>query len=436
MKPGKRRVWKPILSGALREEALDVVESIASELREPPARPIASARQASLANGCAGLALLFAYLSRARPGGEDRQAALDHLELAMNAAAEVPMGSGLYDGLTGIAWLMAHLRGWIFDPEEDATEAVDTLILDRLRRGRWTGSYDLIDGLAGFGNYALEQMPGATAVECLTQVVNRLDELAERTSRGVAWFTRPELLPDWQCELCPKGHYNLGMAHGVPGVIAFLARVCSRESDQKAPWPAAIRAKARALVEGGVAWLLAQKCVESDAGVFPCWNGPGTPPSPSRVAWCYGDLGIVMALLGAARSLGVRAWEREALWLARRVNRRPVAKSGVRDCGLCHGAAGVGHLFNRLFQATREVWLKEAATRWFRRALRMRRPGRGIAGFAAYADDSWVTMPGLLNGTAGIALAFLAAATPIEPAWDRLLLLSIPGRDKKNSHRR
>jgi hypothetical protein len=31
-----------------------------------------------------------------------------------------------------------------------------------------------------------------------------------------------------------------------------------------------------------------------------------------------------------------------------------------------------------------------------------------------------------LTGAAGIALALLAAATPIEPAWDRMLLVSIP----------
>jgi hypothetical protein len=35
---------------------------------------------------------------------------------------------------------------------------------------------------------------------------------------------------------------------------------------------------------------------------------------------------------------------------------------------------------------------------------------------------------GLLTGTAGIALALLAATTAVEPAWDRMLLVAIPPR--------
>ena len=34
--------------------------------------------------------------------------------------------------------------------------------------------------------------------------------------------------------------------------------------------------------------------------------------------------------------------------------------------------------------------------------------------------------PGFLTGAAGIALALLAAVSDVEPAWDRVLLVSIP----------
>src|SRR5438093_719443 len=80
--------------------------------------------------------------------------------------------------------------------------------------------------------------------------------------------------------------------------------------------------------------------------------GPGITPAPTRVAWCYGDLGIAVALFLAARCVNESSWQNEALALARNVAGRPPEQSGVKDCGLCHGAAGVGHLFNRLFQAT------------------------------------------------------------------------------------
>jgi hypothetical protein len=39
-----------------------------------------------------------------------------------------------------------------------------------------------------------------------------------------------------------------------------------------------------------------------------------------------------------------------------------------------------------------------------------------------------ITEVGIVEGAAGIALTLLAAATDVEPAWDRMFLLSIPQR--------
>src|SRR5262249_53193737 len=156
------------------------------------------------------------------------------------------------------------------------------------------------------------------------------------------------------------------------------------------------------------------------ASGFPAWIAPEGAPPPARLAWCYGDPGVAAALLGAARSVGEPAWEREALAIARRASRCPPGKSGVLDAGLCHRAAGLGHLLNRMFQAAGEAWLAEAARYWFDRTLAMRRPGRGIGGFqtCSVSDGgkiTWADETGLLTGSAGIALALLAATTAVEP---------------------
>jgi lantibiotic modifying enzyme len=181
------------------------------------------------------------------------------------------------------------------------------------------------------------------------------------------------------------------------------------------------------LLEGAVRWLLAQQL----PGGFPAWVGPEDEEKPARLAWCYGDPGVAAALLGAARCLHEPAWERQALAMAQRASERPADQAGVVDTGLCHGAAGLGHLFNRLYQATNEPQLAEAAQSWFARALQMRRPGRGIGGYQAWTlgdkgEMTWVAESGLLTGAAGIALSLLAATTAIEPAWDRVLLVALP----------
>jgi hypothetical protein len=95
------------------------------------------------------------------------------------------------------------------------------------------------------------------------------------------------------------------------------------------------------------------------------------------------------------------------------------------DAGLCHGACGLGHLFNRIYQSSRDEALADAARFWFKEVLRMRRPGRGVGGYEAWEPDrGWIADPSFLTGAAGIALALLAATTSKEPEWDRALLVS------------
>jgi len=124
---------------------------------------------------------------------------------------------------------------------------------------------------------------------------------------------------------------------------------------------------------------------------------------------------------------GEGTWDGEALDLAWQACDHGLAERGVVDAGLRHGVAGRAHLLNRLFQATGEEPFADAARAGFGRLLEMRRPGEGIGGFRAQAPGAdgrpvWADDPGLLNGSAGIGLALLAAVSAVEPAWDRLLL--------------
>lgn len=99
----------------------------------------------------------------------------------------------------------------------------------------------------------------------------------------------------------------------------------------------------------------------------------------------------------------------------------PIEESGVIDAPLCHGAIGLGHVFNRISQATGERQLGEAARYWLERGLAMRRPGGKLGGFHALLPDAdgrmtrRVAYRGILQGAAGIGLALLAATTDVEP---------------------
>jgi hypothetical protein len=420
------REWQPLLSGDLAESAWTAVEEIATDLEAlaigvGPPGGTAWRQGPTLAAGPAGPALFFSYLDRVAPDRGYGEPGLELLEQAVEGASAGTLPPGLLDGVAGVAWTIEHLRDQLFEEEseEDSGSILAEALMGVLGQNPWNGPFDLTSGLAGLGLYALERSPRPGGRETLRRTVARLAESALALPEGLAWRhaepdpAEPEDGPE-------EGGFNLGIAHGIPGVLGFLSRALR----------AGLDAEARPLLEGGVGWLLAQKLPPGAVSIFPYSAGPDIEPVESRLGWCYGDAGIATVLLGAARAAGRPDWEREAIELACHAAERSYDSSEVVDAGLCHGAAGLGHLFNRLFQATEEGLFAAAARDWFARALEMRSweaGAEGIGGFRALVPDEqmdlyWEDDPGFLTGAAGIGLALVAALSPLEPAWDRLLL--------------
>ena len=316
----------------------------------------------------------YLALDDAVPDPDDRgsQALVGALE---SLATSVPFAA-LHGGLAGIGWVVDHVA----DADEvcatiDARLAAD---LDRVE------AFDVIGGLAGIGIYALER-PGALSA----QVLSALERRATRGTHGLIWLTpgRPER----------AAHVDAGIAHGMPGVIAVLAR-----------FVAAGHERARPLLDDAVTELLALDPPHPE-GRFASWYADGRGSGERhRLAWCYTDLGISLALVAAANARGREDWRSEAIALGRAC--AAWDDLGARDAGICHGAFGVAHLFARLHHATRDAVLGEAARRWLDRGLALEPPG----------DDAT-----LLTGTAGIALVLHAAISEVEPSWDRLFVIDV-----------
>lgn len=406
---------RPLLRGRAADEVHAALRHIGRALIALPAR---SVRDPSLADGNAGLALAHAALHPLFPRAGHRVRADETIDRAIGALARTPLSPSLHGGFTGVAWAVEHLRGDA-DDDDDANEAIDEALILYLDRTPWTESFDLLGGIVGLGVYALERLPRAGAQRILELIVARLTETARRRRPGLAWWSDPKWVPA-PYRRDPHFAWNLGVGHGVPAVVGFLAGVVRAGIAPRA---------ARRLLDGAVRWLLAQELPRADAG-FASAVGPGVERTPARSAWCYGDPGVAAALLAAARAVGEEAWEQQALRIALRATERPPDTCRVVDAGLCHGAAGLGHVYHRMYLTSGEPRLARAARFWLVRALDFRRATDSIGGFASWTIDAdgskrWVADAGMLTGIAGIALAFAAALNGEEPTWDRTLLLSL-----------
>jgi len=433
-RPHNARVdWTPLLEGADAERARDAAVAVARDLE----RALAARPRPGLEGGRAGLAVLARYLAKA---GIPSFAEVAERELG-GAIELVEGGAGtgleLLPGLFGVGWATEHLAEG--GDDEDGNEGIDELLLDALDGpSPFGGRLEHHTGAVGAGLYALERGPQPIAVQCVARIVDWIERAAERDGPKIRWRRPPDtLLPD-QVPLYPNGLFDLGLGHGAPGLIAFLA-------DAHAAGVA--RDRTRALACGAVAWLLDQRLPEDAIARFgyvgeqqgPVQVARGHVRStvlqgaePARLGWCYGDVGIALVLDLAGRAFSRPDFCDEALAVARKAAARPPETSGVVDAGLCHGAAGIGHMLLRLHRASGDAGLGEAARTWFRRALAMRKAEGGIGGYTFVVPSRDLRRmveapdPGLLNGGLGVALALLAASSDVEPRWDSLFFASFP----------
>ncbi|MDP8931940.1 MAG: lanthionine synthetase C family protein [Actinomycetota bacterium] len=397
-----------------------MVEAIADAIARLPPGEL----DPSLGGGQAGMALFSAWLATARGSYQARDLAERYLDHAIDAMATSAMGASLYGGFTGVAWAV-NLVDRMLDPSgEDRSAEVDDAtarLLSPSHAHRWPAAHDLVVGVTGLGVYALERYPRPAAMGCLRHIVQVLDETAKHDEHGIYWWSPPAGMLNAEAWGYRPGRADLGVAHGVPGAIALLGAIFAAGVEP---------ARSRGLLEGAVDWLFEQAVATESGPTFPVWVAPGAEPSPARCAWCYGDPGVAAALLVAARGVGEPEWEREAVALACRAAERPTAETGVVDAGFCHGTAGLAHLYNRMYQATGEERLGQAARYWLERTLdfcrdAQRQGGKWVKGTENPRVGPWTGVD-LVDGAAGIALVLLAAVTSLEPIWDRMFLLSAP----------
>ena len=238
-----------ILQGPLREEALRAALHVAERLQDPTSALRASQAAnsqshfpafthwspPSIGQGNAGLCLLWAYLDECFPGQGWDVTGKSHLEIAGRAAEMSPnLGISLFAGLSGLAFAGWQLsRGGVRYQRfllslDDAISLDATELAARVLHSDYVSmnDFDVISGLSGIGAYLLARHERAVTGAALAAVVDALILLVTREGALPAWHTPAYLLfDDTARKNYPQGNLNCGLAHGIPGVLAFLSLV-------------------------------------------------------------------------------------------------------------------------------------------------------------------------------------------------------------------
>ena len=406
------RAWRPVLTGleaeAARGVALKIIEALTPFVED-------RSLEAGLQLGSAGLAVTLAEVARLELA-DTTDVASAALNVAAEAVSEQALGAGFQSGLAGIGWAVQHVTG-----DGDACEEVDALILEHVlvtARGD-AQLFEANGGLVGFGIYGLERMPSPAGRAIVEAVLERLPDNAVESAEGMGWRTPAVYLPEAARKHAPEGHFNLGLPHGTPGVLAFLAAVIEAGLGGGA---------AQNMAREGARWLFAQANSGGGRSAFPDLIRAGTPSwGTGHYGWCYGSPAVATALVTVGQALGdagiLEAGRKVAIDAAQ-------LRPPTPDAILCHGTGGLQLIFQRLWQRTDAPACEDAARYWARATLALQGPaGEGLAGFTSARAwerpeaPSFVD-PSLFVGASGTALTLLAAVGDQPPDWDRALLLS------------
>ena len=407
----KQDRWCATVSGELSAKVRASIEEIASCLRRVMEEP--EKIGPDLAYGLPGIALFFHYHWLGINDPTSKELAVHAAHLTAARCEDVPLGPGLYEGLAGVGWTVAHLG---LSDSIDLDE-LDSALRQYLSSPLTWGTFDLISGIVGLGVYGLERFKTTGDPRLVQLAIDRLWGTCLKGPDGV--MTWPDTPTEEKRKEFPKGRFDMGIAHGTPGVVAFLSSAHGVLPED----PCLIE-----MLDGAVAWLL--KYRQPGGPKTSCfWNQvPPAPNEVSRSAWCYGDPGVAMTLVRAAGLVPDRLMN-QGVEVARAAALRQLSDSGVVDAGLCHGSSGLALIFHRLFQRTDEDLLCLTSNRWIEETLELRIPGGGLAGYREWVPDgdgtgTWKTGVGFLTGAAGVGLSLLASVTDVEPLWDRVLCLS------------
>ncbi|OJJ19408.1 hypothetical protein BKI52_21605 [marine bacterium AO1-C] len=375
-------------------------------------------------NGTSGMALFQFYYSRY--SNSDTPADIGG-EIIANCVDSINEGFGhptFCNGIAGLGWTMDHLQQEEFvEIDNDAILAdLDGYLYTNMKSDFAQRNYDFLHGAMGYGFYFLKRLKNTqeSALKTryqayLLELVSFLKEMSEEKNGGIAW--KSIVIQETN-----QVGYNLSLSHGMSSIISFLNLLYVIDDFKDAVEP---------LLKGAVDYILSYRSNEDqNLSLFPSWIEPEKDVIyKSRLAWCYGDLGIGLTLWKVAKNLQDSSLAATALEIFTHASqRKEPAETSVTDAGVCHGAFGIAKMFDKIYQETQKPVFKETAEFWLQEALQMDIHADGLAGYKKFypkdTNEQWKNDLCLLEGITGIGLTLIDFLSDTPNNWDECLLIS------------
>lgn len=415
----KNQVSKSILTAEIGSKLVD----INLVLRKSSLKK----NEISLMGGLAGIALFQFYYAQLLDRDEFAVWGTETLENIVKLIDEANHSLSYAGGITGALWTIQHLnqKGFVDVDCDQLFEGIDDLLIPVMKSDFNKGYYDFLHGGLGYAFYFYTRAKNTKSelkrkmyFNELSEVVSQLKNKAEKDDqrKGIKWISKIGSINE------NMYGYNLSLSHGMSSILSFLVMLYQENEYES-------KEDLKDLIVQTVGFIYDSKFKKQyrNKSLYPAWVVPGRDKDLySRLAWCYGDLGIALSFYKTALVLNNKELMEESLFIFKHSSwRKKSSDTLVKDACLCHGAFGNAQIFRFIYEETKLEEFDKARQFWIVQGLGMATFSNGICGFKKWiGPNEYNSNDSFLEGITGIALSMIDYISPIKNTWDQCLMIS------------
>lgn len=251
-------------------------------------------------------------------------------------------------------------------------------------------NYDFLHGALGVIKYLGDD------AQFINEALTLFELTADKTNNTYRWVSR--------IGVERKLGYNISLSHGISSIIVVLSQLeCESINYESRDH----------IIEMACNYIISQEIDHRKYGCyFPSASLDNNDPiTRSRMAWCYGDLGVAVALWEAGKVLKKDAWKSKAIEIfSFSSQRRSHEDSMIEDAELCHGSGSLVMMFDYMYRETDDDLFRETRDFWVEKSLELSSFVDGLAGYKTWQGKElkWRKEYGILTGVCGIGSMFLS----------------------------
>ncbi len=382
-----------------------------------------SVNKIGLLDGESGLILFYYNLSLYQKTDAYNDKIINLIDCAINQINTSDHVPSFCSGTSGFFWLLNHLvKNKFLDKSEISfLNEIDDYLYQVTVNDFTNNKIDFLHGIIGTGLYFLSRVGNNPKVEYyIDEIINYLDRKKTYEKDTITWITKILQKKDKEGYEFADG-IDFGLSHGIASILSFLGKAYIKGISVK---------KTEYLAKGLFNYILLNRDIsKSKLSTFPQTITSKKTNKVNQLAWCYGDLGLSTAMLNTAKIFGFNEFEEISkdtlVFCSKKRNNIDIF---VDNPAICHGIAGIAHIFKRIWLNTKNEVFLVASNHWYKELMKLSNHKDGLAGFKNFhlkgQERIWFNSTNILEGISGIGLSLINYLSDIEPTWDECLLLS------------